>query len=44
MKMDVNNPKLDVVNINAFAKIGQNTSIHTQDTERKRNSDVIQGP
>ena len=43
MKMEVNNPELDVVNINASAKFGQNTSIDTQDTEQKWNSDVIQG-
>ena len=34
---------LDVVNINACAKFGQNPFIHTQDIERKRNSDIIQG-
>ena len=39
----LNNPKLDVVNINACAKFGQNPIIHTQDIERKQNSDVIQG-
>ena len=31
----LNNPKLDVVNINACAKSGQNSFIHTQDIERK---------
>ena len=34
---------LDVVNINAYAKYGQKPFICSQDTERKRNSDVIQG-
>ena len=43
-KWTFNNPKLDVVNINASAKFGQNTFIHTPDIEQKRNSDVIQGP
>ena len=38
----LNNPKLAIVNINA--KFGQIPFIHTQDIERKRNSDVIQGP
>ena len=40
----LNNPKLDVVNINEYAKFGQNPFLHTQDTEQKRNSDVTQGP
>ena len=48
----LNNPKLDVVNIYAYAKyvsindyanFGQNPFIRSQDIERKRNSDVIQG-
>ena len=42
-KWMLNNPKLDVVNINACAQFVQNPFIHTQDIERKRNSDVIQG-
>ena len=42
-KWTLNNPKLDVVNINAYAKFCQNLYINTQD-ERKRNYDVIQGP
>ena len=43
-KWTLNNPKLDVVNINACAKFGQNPFIPAQDIERKRHSDVIQGP
>ena len=39
-----NNPKLDIVNINACARFGQNTFIRTQDIERKRNSYVIEWP
>ena len=39
-----NNPKLEVMNINAYVKFGQNPFIHSQDSERKRNSNVIQGP
>ena len=35
---------LDVVNIKACAKYGQNPFIYTQDIERKQNPDVIQGP
>ena len=44
-KLTLNNPKLDVVNIySEYAKFDQNTFIRSQDIERKRNSDVIQGP
>ena len=39
-----NNPKPDVVKIKASAKFGKNPFIHTQDIERKQNSDIIQGP
>ena len=42
--MTLNDPNLDVVNINANAKFGQIPSILSQDTERKRNSDINQGP
>ena len=40
-----NNPNLDLVDINAYAKFGQNPSICSQDTciERKQNSDLNQG-
>ena len=38
-----NNPKVDVVNVNACFKFGQNPSIHSEDIERKRNSDIIKG-
>ena len=34
-KWTLNNPKLDVVKINACAKFGQNPFIHTQDLEQK---------
>ena len=43
-KWTFNYLKLDVVNINASAKFGQNTFIYTQDIELKPNSDLIQGP
>ena len=36
-------PNLDVVNINAYIKFGQNPSSISQDIERKRNSDINQG-
>ena len=39
-----NNPKLDLVNVDAHEKIGQILSIRSQDIEWKRNSDVNQGP
>ena len=39
-----NNSSLDIVNINAYAKFGQIPPTYSQDIERKRNSDIIQGP
>ena len=35
-KLTLYYPKLDVVNINAYAKFGQNQLKFSQDTERKR--------
>ena len=43
-KMTGNNPKLDHVNADLHTKFGQILSIYSQDIERKRNSDVNQGP
>ena len=43
-KMTGNNPKLDLVNVDVHTKFGRILSIHSQDIERKRNSDVNQGP
>ena len=43
-KMTGNNPKLDLVNVDVHTKFGQILSIRFQDIERKRNSDVNQGP
>ena len=43
-KMSGNNPKLDLVNVDVHTKFGQILSIHSQDIEQKRNSDVNQGP
>ena len=43
-KMTGNNPKLDLVNGDVDAKFGQILTICSQDIERKRNYDVIQGP
>ena len=42
--MTGNIPKLDLVNDDVHTKFGQILSISSQDTERKRNSDVNQGP
>ena len=42
--MTGNNPKLDIVNVDACKKIGKILSIHSQDTEQKQNTDVNQGP
>ena len=43
-KMTGNNPKLDLVNVDVHTKFGQILSIRSRDIERKRNSDVSQGP
>ena len=43
-KMTVNNPKLDLDNVDMHTKFGQIMSIRSQDIERKPNSDVNQGP
>ena len=43
-KMTGENPKLDLVNADMHTKFGQILSIRSQDIERKRNSDVNQGP
>ena len=46
--MTGNNPKIDLVNINAHTKFGQILSMSCQDMEWKRNSegnpDICQGP
>ena len=39
-----NNSNLDLVNVKAYAKCCQIPSIYSQDIERKRNSDIDQGP
>ena len=43
-KMTGNNLKLDLVNDDMHTKFGPILSIHSQDIERKRNSDINQGP
>ena len=43
-KMTGNNPKLDLVNDDVHTKFGPILSICSQHIERKRNSDVNQGP
>ena len=42
--MTGNNPKLDLVNDDVHTKFGRILSIHSQDIERKRNSEVNQWP
>ena len=37
-------PKLDLVNVVVHTQFGQILSICSQDIERKRNCDVLQGP
>ena len=43
-KMTGNNSKLDLVDVDVHTKFGQILSSNSQDIERKRNSDVNQGP
>ena len=43
-KITSNNPKLDLVNVDVHTKFGRILSMRSQDIERKRNSDVNQGP
>ena len=43
-KMTGNNPKLDLVNVDVHTKCSRILSICSQDIERKRNSDINQGP
>ena len=42
--MTGNNPKLDLVNVDVHTKFGRILSNRSQDIERKRNSEVNQGP
>ena len=42
--MTGNNPKLDLVNVDVHTKFSPILSIRSQDIERKRNSDINQGP
>ena len=43
-KITGNNPKPDHVNVDVHTKFGRILSMRSQDIERKRNSDVNQGP
>ena len=43
-KLTCNNPNLDLVRVNAYAKFNQIPSICSQDIERNQNSDNSQGP
>ena len=42
--MTCNNPKLDLVNMNAYIKFGENMSVSSKDIERKQNFGVNHGP
>ena len=42
--MMCNNPKLDLANIKAYIKFGENLSVGSQDIDRKRNFGVNHGP
>ena len=43
-KLTGNNPKLDLVSVDVHTKFGHILLICSKDIERKRNSDVNQGP
>ena len=43
-KMTLYNPNVDLINGNVYTKSGLILSICSQDIERKRNSDINQGP
>ena len=43
-KLMCNDPNLDLVNINAYAKFGQILSICSRDIERKQSSHLNQAP
>ena len=43
-KMTLYNPNLDLINGNVYTKFSSILSIGSQDIERKRNSDINQGP
>ena len=43
-KIMCNNPKLDLVNMNAHIKFGENMSSSSQDIEQKQNFGINQGP
>ena len=38
------NPNLDIINVNVYTKFSSILSIGSQDIERKRNSNINQGP
>ena len=42
--MTCNNPKLDLVNINAYIKFGENMFSSSQDIKQKQNFGINQGP
>ena len=42
--MTSDNPKLDLVNVNAYIKFGEKMSVGSQDIKRKLNFGINQGP
>ena len=42
--MTGNNPNLDLLNMNAYIKLGEILTTCSQDIERKQNSDINQRP
>ena len=42
--LTLHNPNLDIINVNVYTKFSSILSIGSQDIERKRNSDINQGP
>ena len=43
-KITLYNTNIDLINVNVYTKFGLILSIGSQDIERKRNSDIDQGP
>ena len=42
--MTLYNPNLDLIYVDMYTKFGWILSIHSQDIERKQNSNINQGP
>ena len=44
LNLTLYNPNLDIINVYVYTKFSSILSIGSQDIERKRNSDINQGP